>query len=145
MGMIVVIMTTLLCVSCKKDDPDDGTGSKSLVGTWVFQDSYEDDEEWESVTMTLTFKSNNTGKIVEDWRWGSRADGGSSYSMEFNWSCTTDANGNDILRVSYVSGDKNTELFYGYDDTALWKRQYVLTGKILNIYDDGDVWVFKKK
>lgn len=65
--------------------------------------------------------------------------------MDFYWSITSDANGNDIMRVSYVSGDKNTELFYGDINTALWTRQYVVTGNILNVYTDGGVWVFHKK
>lgn len=145
MGMVVVVMATFLCVSCK-DDPENGSGAKALVGTWVCQEQWDDVEDvWESVTMTLTFKNDNTGKIVENWRWGSRADGSSTYSMEFNWSCASDSNGNNILQVSYVSGDKDTELFEGYENTVLWKCQYVLTGKILNVYSDGEVWVFNKK
>lgn len=144
MGMVVVVMATFLCVSCK-DEPNDGSNAKSFVGTWVCQESDEDEDEWESVSMTLTFKNDNTGKIVENWSWGSRASGNDTYSMTFNWSCTSDSNGNNILQVSYVSGDKNTELFYGYENTVLWKRQYVLTGKTLNIYEGNDVWVFKKK
>ena len=103
----------------------------------MYEEVDDSDYGYESIKMTLTFNSDNTGKIVEDWEWTSRAESKEKYSMEFSWSITTDSNGNNTLRVSYISGDKDTEIFYGNDNTVLWTRQYVLTGKILNIYGNG--------
>lgn len=129
--------------SCSKDDDDE---SSSLVGKWEYNEVYTDDDETASLNMILTFKSDNTGSIVETWGYESRANSTEVYSMNFSWATSTDSSGNDILKVSYVSGDHDTEVFYGSSSTVLWTRQYVLTGKILNIYSSSsNVWVFNKK
>lgn len=134
-----------MVTSCSKDDEYDTSGSGALIGTWILEESSEESDFSGALNMTLTFRSNNTGSIVEEWITNTRATEINKYAMDFYWSITSDANGNDIMRVSYVSGDKNTELFYGDINTALWTRQYVVTGNILNVYTDGGVWVFHKK
>lgn len=142
---LVAMLATFMVTSCSKDDENDTSGSGALIGTWVLEDYSEEYDYSQTVKMTLTFRSNNTGSIVEDWITNTRATEINKYAMDFYWSITSDANGNDIMRVSYVSGDKNTELFYGDSNTALWTSQYVVTGNILNVYTDGGVWVFHKK
>lgn len=143
--MILSIMTAFTITSCKDNKDEPATSSKGLVGTWIYTESYSDAYESQDITMTLTFNSDNTGSIVENWVYETKATSNETYKMNFSWSTTTDANGTDILRISYVSGDKNTELFYGSEGTVLWTREFVLTGKILNIYGGDGVWVFKKK
>lgn len=137
---LVAVLTCVGFTSCSDDDDN-----KSIVGTWECYDEYVSADEQESIKMTLTFKKDNTGSIVEEWNSVSRATSQEVYTMNFSWSTTTDASGNDILRVSYQSGDKNTELFMGTANTALWTKQFVLTGKTLNIYGSEGVWVFNKK
>lgn len=143
-GILAVIMFNFLATSCGKDDP---SSPGALHGTWILEATDEDDDYIETLKMTLKFNKNNTGSIVEDWHGETRASEHETYSMDFSWSTTSDSNGNDILRVSYVSGDKDMDLFPDYSgNTALWTCRYVITGKILNIYtSDGDVWVFNKK
>lgn len=135
MAMLVAVMVVSFS-SCSDDKNDDVLKSTSIVGRWECTQS--DDENL--FKMVLTFNSDATGIIDEAW--STRAS--SAYSMQFTWSTTTNANGDNILRVSYVKGDKLTELFPGSSSTVLWSRQYVLTGDILNIYQGDGVWVFKR-
>lgn len=144
-GVLFIALTSVMFASCSKDEDDELTKESGLPGTWVYEELLEEDNGTASVKMTLTFNANNTGSIVEDWTNESRASSHQTYSMDFSWSTTTDSSGNDILRISYVSGDKNTELFGGTSSTVLWTRQYVLTGNILNIYQGAGVWVFNRK
>ncbi len=143
-SFLLMFFTMGICLSSCGSDDDEPTGG-NLVGKWVYTETYSEDEGAGTIEMILTFNSNNTGSIVERWQYQSKASSNETYSMEFSWSTTTDTNGNDILRISYVSGDRETELFPGYSNTVLWTRQYVLTGKILNIYGGSGVWVFNKK
>lgn len=139
--LVTLAMFTGL-TSCSSDEPD----SQSIVGTWTLSEVEENVNEITTVNMTLTFKSDHTGSIVEVWNTESRASSNERLSMNFSWSSTTDSDGNDILRISHVEGDKSTQLFPGSTNTVLWTLQYVQTGKILNVYSDyGNVWVFKKK
>lgn len=142
-GIIAVVLTAFMATSCGEDDEPSTSGS--LVGTWVLEESLSDYDSSAKLKMTLKFNSDNTGSVVEEWTSESRATEHNIYSMNFSWSTTTDSDGDDILRVSYVSGDKNTELFSGNSSTVLWSRQYVITGKILNVYVNNGVWVFNKK
>lgn len=144
---LMVVVAGFAFTSCGDDDDDDknqGNGG-SLVGTWTLNETLDDEDGIETVSMVLTLKGDHTGSIKEDWMYQSRAASVETYQMNFSWSTVSDSNGNQILQVSYISGDKNTEIFMGSSNTVLWKRQYVLTGKILNIYGDGGVWVFNKK
>lgn len=146
-GILLIALTTMVFASCSdKSDPVDEPQAPShpLVGTWTAQETVTQDGMSLTLKMTLTFQEDNMGTIVEEWIASTRATTHETYAMTFSWSTTSDASGNDILRVSYVSGDKNTELFSGSANTALWTRQYVLTGRILNIYEGGGVWVFNK-
>lgn len=138
--LIVGLIASVCTSSCSKDDDEI---KDSLVGKWEFKvtETYEDGTE--SLQMILIFNSNHTGSIEENWSDDARSS--STYKMNFQWATSKDSNGNDILKVSYVSGDKNTELFYGTSATALWTRQYVLTGNILNIHSGDGVWVFNRK
>lgn len=140
---LLMVVTGLSFTSCKDDDdkPKDG----SIVGTWRYSEVvYDDNDEREVLNMVLTFNSNKTGKIVETWEYETRSASVETYSMDFTWATTTDASGNEILKVSYVSGDHDTEVFMGSESTVLWTRQFVLTGNILNIYGNDGVWVFKR-
>lgn len=142
--IFVAILTSFMTTSCSNDD--DPSSSDALCGTWIYEDSYEGDDYYDNVKITLKFNKDKTGSIVEDWYWKTRASEQEHYSMNFSWSTTKDDSGEVYLNVSYISGDKDTKLFKG--DYVLWKRKYVLTGKILNIYgNDGSnsVWVFNKK
>lgn len=144
--LAAVLFIAVGFTSCGDDDDDNSTSNNSsIVGLWQMSETYGDDYETKSVTMDLTFNSNHTGRIVENWTSESRASSKEVYTMDFEWATTTDSSGNDIIKVSYVSGDKVTELFPGGSSTVLWSRQYVLTGKTLNIYGGDGVWVFKKK
>lgn len=143
-AVVIIALTGFTFSSCGGDD-DEPAKNASLIGTWVYEELNQDDDVMENVKMTLKFDANNTGSIVEEWLYETRASSHETYSMKFSWSTTSDSNGNDILRISYVSGDKNTELFPGGVNTVLWTRQYVLTGKILNIYGGDGVWVFNRK
>lgn len=146
-GIFIVMLTALMTTSCGNDDDDDIMDSGNITGTWVLEeiDNDPDDDYTSSIKITLKFNKNATGSIVEEWTTTSKATNHEVYTMNFSWSTTADADGNDILRISYVSGDKNTELFPGGSGTVLWKRQYVVTGKILNIYDGDGVWVLNKR
>lgn len=135
-GAIVSVCTS----SCSKDDDE---VKDSLVGKWEFKVTETDEDGTESLQMILIFNSNHTGSIEENWSYEARAS--ETFKMNFQWSTTQDSNGNDLLRVSYVSGDKNTELFYGSSSTAMWTREYYLTGNILNIRGGDGVWVFNRK
>ena len=142
--MILVIMTGFTTTSCSDDD--DKEKKANIAGKWEYSDSSTSSGSINTVRMVLTFNSDKTGSIDETWSSQSRASMDSHYNMKFSWATTTDSNGNDILKISYVSGDKETELFPGNESTVLWTRQYVLTGKILNIYSgSSSVWVFNKK
>jgi len=134
--VVMVAVMTVSFSSCDDDKNDDVLKSTSIVGRW--ECAQADDES--SFKMILTFNSDATGIIEETW--SSKAS--SAYSMRFTWSTTTNADGDNILKVSYVDGDKQTELFPGSSSTVLWSRQYVLTGDILNIYQGDGVWVFKR-
>lgn len=144
-GILVVLLTTFIASSCSKDDNDNPSNSGALVGTWVTETTGSSDGGFVSMKITIKFNKDNTGSIVEEWSSQTRASSHESYSMNFSWSTTSNANGDDIMRISYVSGDQNTELFPGSGSTALWTRKYVVTGKILNIYDGDGVWVLNKK
>lgn len=133
MALLTVVMVASFS-SCSDDD--DQLKTSSIVGKWVC--SVEDDDE--SFSMVLTLNSDATGTIEELFT--TRAS--YSYNMKFSWSTATDSNGDTTLKVSYISGDKVTELFPGSSSTALWSRQYVLTGDILNIYQGDGVWVFNR-
>lgn len=141
--MALILMSGFMFSSCSDDD--DEPSNDSIVGTWSYVETIEGDYYLTNVYMTLTFNSDKTGSIEENWITDSRASSNNTYKMDFSWSTTSDSNGNDILRISYISGDKDTELFNGGESTVLWNRQYVLTGKILNIYSGNGVWVFNKK
>lgn len=138
--LIVGLIASVYTSSCSKDDDEI---KESLVGRWEMNETETYEDGTESLQMILIFNSNHTGSIEEKWTVESR----SSYTnrMTFNWSTSTDSNGNDILKVSYVSGDKETVIFDGSSSTALWTRQYVLTGNILNIYQGSGVWVLNRK
>ncbi len=142
--LLMAILSGVVSTSCSSDDNDEPK-AQSIVGKWELYESYEEDDETGSIQMVLTFNSDYTGSIDETWRYQSRASQVENYHMDFNWSTTTNSNGSDILKISYVSGDKETELFPGYSTTVLWTREYVLTGKILNIYGGDGVWVFNRK
>ncbi len=133
MVMMVAVMTVSFS-SCKDENGPDST---SIEGRW--ECVQEDKDDGTLFKMVLTLNSDATGTIDEELSRASYA-----YSMEFTWSTTTNADGDDILRVSYVDGDKETELFPGSSSTVLWSRKYVLTGNILNIYQGEGVWVFKR-
>ena len=137
---MMLLVSAVFCVSCSDDEPK----TVSIVGKWESVESYSDDGILETIRMNLTFNSDRTGSIVETWNYETRATSTENYSMNFSWATTTDSNGNDILKISYISGDKVTELFPG-SSAVLWTRQYVLTGDILNIHDGDGVWVFKRK
>jgi len=137
MIMMVAVMTVTFS-SCKDDKDGKELESTNLVGRW---ECMQQDDDGTSFKMVLTFNSDATGTIEEALSTKATY----AYSMKFTWSTTTNANGDDILRVSYVDGDKTTELFMGSSSTVLWTRKYVLTGKILNVYDGDGVWVFNKK
>lgn len=132
--------------SCGKDNSDpepdpEPIDMSDITGTWIHTETSSDGNA--TVSMRLTFNKNYTGSIIEDWMFQSKASSTETYSMQFEWSTIRD-NGNDMLKVSYVSGDKQTELFPGSAGTVLWSRQYVRTGNILNIYQGSGVWVFNK-
>lgn len=141
---LLVVVAGFAFTSCHPD-PKPTPNNSSLVGTWTLTETEEDEDEIDTVEMTLIFKNDQTGSIKENWRSESRSVSLYTYEMKFSWSTVSDSDGNQILQVSYISGDKNTEIFMGSSNTALWKRQYVLTGKILNIYGGDGVWVFNKK
>lgn len=141
--MFLAVLQSVSFTSCSNDD--DEPKSVSIVGKWESLEEYSDDEESMSIKMTLTFNNDRTGFIEENWKYESKASSVENYRMDFSWATTTDSNGNDILKISYVSGDKVTELFPGSSSAVLWTRQYVLTGNILNIYGGDGVWVFNRK
>ncbi len=142
----VAILAAVMCTSCGDDEaPEPAPGEvDELVGTWYLETTASDDGTTASLSMKLTFNEDKTGSIVETWTYTTRATESQRYSMNFGWSTTSNSNGEDILRVSYVSGDKNTELFIGSSSTVLWTRQYVVTGDILNMYVGGGVLVFHR-
>lgn len=130
--------------SCDDNEPE--TDLESIVDTWEFSESASDDDSSTEIKMVLTFNSDHTGVISETWVTQSRASSSATYTMNFSWSTTSDSNGNNILKISYVSGDKNILIFGGGSNTVLWSRQYILTGTILNIHSgDSGVWVFHRK
>lgn len=137
--------------SCGDDkdskDPNepDAPDLESIVGIWEYWDYYSDEDNDTEFKMVLTFNNDHTGSISESWVFRSRASTNRTYNMKFSWTTTSDSYGNDIMRISYVSGDKDTELFNGGQNTVLWSRQYVLTGTILNVYQGDGVWVFNRK
>ena len=139
------MLMTSMAVSCSKDD--DVKDSSSIKGTWIYEQIKEDDSSISTTRIVLAFNSDHTGKIIQEW--SSETKSSLSSTMNFSWSTTSDSNGRDILRVSYVSGDKNTSIFPGVvdnkDNVALWTREYVVTGKILNLYHGDGVWRFNKK
>jgi len=138
--MIFAIMSGITVTSCSDEPQED-----NIVGKWFYSETEVDDDYYSDISMTLTFNKDKTGTIVESWREETKTRSSAEYRMNFSWTTTSDSNGNNILKVSYVSGDKETELFPGSSNTVLWSRQYVLTGKILNIYSGDGVWVFNKK
>ena len=144
--LCVAILGGMSCVtsSCSKDDEPK---TVNIVGTWQYTEEFIDADFSEMLTMTLKFNNDRTGSITENWVTETRASSNETYRMDFSWATSVDSSGNEILKISYISGDKNTELFPGSSSTALWTRQYVLTGNILNIYDgqNNGVWVFKRK
>ncbi len=142
--MLIMLMTGISFSSCSKDDGDEPK-TVNIVGKWEYMETYEDENVTESIKMVLTFNNDRTGSIEENWVYESRASSVENYKMNFSWATSTDSNGNEILKISYVSGDKVTELFPGESTTVLWTRQFVLTGNILNIYGGDGVWVFNRK
>lgn len=143
--LCIALMGGMMCIasSCSKnDDPKD----VNIVGTWQYTEVIPGYNYTETITMTLKFNSDRTGSISEDWVTETKATGYSNYRMDFSWATSVDSSGREILKISYIKGDKNTELFPG-DDTVLWTREFILTGNILNIYgyQSSDVWVFKRK
>lgn len=146
--MLFTLMTGFAITSCSSDDDKAATEEPkavSIVGRWENLESYTSDEVESSIKMVLTFNSDRTGSIEEYWAYQTKASSNETYSMKFSWATTTNSSGDEILKISYISGDKNTELFPGSSNTVLWSRQYVLTGNILNIYGGDGVWVFNRK
>lgn len=145
---IVAILVAVMCTSCgdgEASEPVPNPGEvDELVGTWYLETTESDDGTTASLSMKLTFNEDKTGSIVETLTYTTRATESQRYSMNFGWSTTSNSNGEDILRVSYVSGDKNTWLFMGSSSTVLWTRQYVVTGDILNVYLTDGVLVFHR-
>ncbi len=145
-SILVVVLTAFFATSCSDSDDEPSTKG-SIYGTWTFEDSFIDEDDiMNNLNITLTFNKDNTGSIVEVWGFESRASETYTYSMNFSWTTTSDSNGNDIMKLGYISGDKNTEIFKGSQNTVLWSRKYVITGNILNIYDlDDNLWVLHRK
>ncbi|MBO4995551.1 MAG: hypothetical protein J6C78_06245 [Muribaculaceae bacterium] len=145
--LLALMFIPVVFSSCGGDDDDDEPiSSNGLVGYWTLEEVYDSDDGdiRTSVKMTLKFNKDNSGEIVEELTSESRASTHKTYTMKFSWSTTSDSNGNDILRVSYISGDKTTMLFPGSSNTVLWTRRYVRTGNILNVYCNDGVLVFNK-
>lgn len=145
MMMLVAVVTMGFTMTSCSDDDSNVLDNSSIEGRWVYTENYDDEGETLLITMELVFNRDKTGYIIENYDYSSRASSKEQYRMDFSWSTTQDSNGNDLLKVSYMSGDKNTELFYGSSGTVLWTRQFVLTGAILNIYEGDGVWVFNRK
>lgn len=145
-SILVVVLTAFFATSCSDSDDEPSTKG-SIYGTWTFEDFFIEDNTSNGLNITLTLNKDNTGSIVEVWSVESRASETNTFSMNFSWTTTTDSSGNDIMKLSYISGDKNTEIFMGGENTVLWSRKYVLTGNILNIYDpeDNSVWVLHRQ
>lgn len=141
-GMLIVFLSVFFAASCSDDDDPNPSSQDALIGSWVAEKTWDDYDEIETLKMTLTFNKGYTGSIVEEFSSETKAT--ERYQMNFSWSISSDANGNDILRFSYVSGDKEMIIF-DEESAALWIRQYVVTGKILNLYSGDGVWVFNKK
>lgn len=147
MAVMTLLVMTVTLPSCGGDDDEPTPAPTSILGTWECLEEYENEEEVASVKMELKFNKDNTGSIAETWTsyTKTRSSYTEVYTMQFSWATTTSSDGNEILKISYISGDKNTELFYGSSSTVLWQRQYILTGNILNVFGGDGVWVFKRK
>ena len=147
MLVMTLLFMTVTLPSCGGDDDEPTPAPTSILGTWECSEEYEDEDEVASIKMELKFNKDNTGSITETWSASTKTKASSTetYSMKFSWATTMNSDGNEILKISYISGDKNTELFPGTSSTVLWQRQYILTGNILNVFGGDGVWVFKRK
>lgn len=130
--LMLCILASLTLTSCSEEEP-----SNSIVGTWVCDNSTS---SYTDVT-TLVFKSDNSGTIQNEW--GSR----SIDKMVFDYSLTTQSNGEQLLTVIYKSGDQSVYPFASSTGTTVqWQRTVTVAGKTLSIKtSEGYVMLFKRK
>lgn len=155
-GLLLIMAFSFTASSCSDDKNDEPSASASLVGTWTYEKPESSKDDDEGFKMILKFNKDNTGTYTEEWV-SNETRASSSQTMNFGWSISTDSKGNDILRISYVSGDRDTMLFpqdpkRPNSNIVLWSYPCVLTGKVLNVtanspvdFDDFLLWVFNRK
>lgn len=81
----MVLLTVLMCVgftACSSDDDDDANGSSSIVGTWKYIDSYEDE------MLTMTFNSNKTGVLTVTYYDDGRQTSSTTENFEYSYNAT---------------------------------------------------------
>jgi hypothetical protein len=113
LSLLLCFVLPILITSCDKDELSD------LVGTW----EYSDTEQGVTLSISITFNSDNTGKMLLTMTFAGETE---TESGNFTWSTE-----GDILSIT-------TE-----DETTSVK--YSISGNKLTITEDGEDMVFTRK
>ena len=114
LSFVLFFALPILITSCDKDEELSG-----LVGTWEYSDS----EEGVSLSVSITFNSDNTGKMLLTMTYDGDTE---TESGNFTWS--TDG---DILSIT--------------EDGETTSVKYSISGNKLTITEDGEDMVFTRK
>lgn len=107
-------ITFLVISSCDKDDE-----LSELVGTW----EYSVTEQGVALSISITFKSDNTGKMLLTMTFGGETE---TESGNFTWNTA-----GDILSIT--------------EDGETTSVKYSISGNKLTITEDGEDMVFTRK
>ena len=113
LSLTLFFILPILITSCDKDELSD------LVGTW----EYSDNEQGVTLSISITFNSDNTGKMLLTMTFGGETE---TESGNFTWSTK-----GDILSIT-EDGETNSVT-------------YSISGNKLTITEDDEVMVFTRK
>ena len=63
--IMMVALVSMSFVSCSDGDDDNGSSNSSIVGTWKYDFSEEEDGEFYVGYQLFTFNADGTGRLVE--------------------------------------------------------------------------------
>ena len=128
---MMVIAISASFVACDSDDDDDD----GIVGTW----SGHDRDDYEDVSLTVTFKKDGSGTWVEEV---------SRYNYNVSW---TDRGTLTYEMEGSSKGFINVRINNPYSGNGRWTYLFKIKGRKMYLYDDDygyedeSVWVLTKQ
>ena len=121
--IMMVALVSMSFVSCSDDDDDNGgsnsSSDSSIVGTWKYDFSEEEDGEFYVGYQLFTFNADGTGRLFE------YDDGKIDSDDVFTYTCYE-----NVIKIKYIEDDYTEYLNFAWVD-----KNTIL----LKDYDGGDV------